>query len=213
MTIAYRVKERRIKLGLTQAELARRVGISQQSLQKIEDGKTQNPRKLLNLSRTLNCDPEWLQFGTICTIRENASEYLNHTIHQNIINQRPVIRDTRNIDLTEVYKLHKQKEYLEVSSGTSKDAFWLTVSGDSMISTSGISISEGHLILVEPQQTVENGDMVVVQLKTNNEIAFKKLVIDVNLTYLTSLNPNYRPIEMTSDFSIIGRVKEARVLL
>jgi len=212
MTIADRVKEKRAELGLTQAELARNVGISQQSLQKIEDGRTQNPRKLLNLSKALNCNPEWLQLGTTSEIRENTSTYRDNISYQSNINKRPVIRDTQGIDWSNVNDFNSQEEWLEVSDKTSKEAFWLAVSGDSMMSTSGISICEGHLILVEPQQTAQNGDMVIVQIKDRNEIAFKKLVIDTGLIYLTSLNPNYRPVEMTNNFSFIGIVKEARVL-
>ncbi|ETX11627.1 repressor [Marinomonas ushuaiensis DSM 15871] len=213
MTIADRVKEKRAELGLTQAELAKRVGISQQSLQKIEDGGTQNPRKLLNLAKELKCTPEWLQLGYIGEVRENASSYLDNIAYQGHFNKRPVIRDIQSIDWSKANDFNSQEEWLEVSSGTSQDAFWLTVSGDSMMSTSGISISEKHLILVEPQQTAHNGDMVIVRMKDRNEVAFKKLVIDTGLIYLASLNSSYRPIEMTDNFSFIGIVKEARLLL
>ncbi|WOD07130.1 helix-turn-helix transcriptional regulator [Marinomonas sp. GJ51-6] len=63
MTLSDRVKQKRIELGLTQTQLANLVGISQQSLQKIEDGKTQNPRKIVALSKVLECEPEWLESG------------------------------------------------------------------------------------------------------------------------------------------------------
>ncbi|NLQ16171.1 helix-turn-helix domain-containing protein [Marinomonas sp. M1K-6] len=212
MNIADRVKQKRLKLGLTQAELARRVGITQQSLQKIEDGRTQNPRKLLNLSKELHCSAEWLQLGTQDEVRESASLY--HNTNETLITHlRPVISSSQ----AAVWPFDKQQEdqptqWLETPANTSESAFWLKVIGDSMTSTSGLSVPEGYFILVEPDVKPKNEDLVVAKVTENHDVTFKKLIMDAGQIYLKPLNPNYRPIEIASTTTIIGTVKQARAL-
>ena len=55
-TMGGRIKEQRIKMGMTQEELAEKVGIGQQSLSRMEQGKTA-PRfeRLQNLADALDC--------------------------------------------------------------------------------------------------------------------------------------------------------------
>ncbi|HFP9954852.1 TPA: helix-turn-helix domain-containing protein, partial [Escherichia coli] len=63
MNLANRAKKRRTELNLTQVEVAKRAGISQQSIEAIENGKTLKPRNLLALASALECDPKWLLLG------------------------------------------------------------------------------------------------------------------------------------------------------
>lgn len=58
-----RVLKRRKILDLTQQQLAKRVGVKQQSIQQLEDGLVKRPRYLLELSRVLECDANWLATG------------------------------------------------------------------------------------------------------------------------------------------------------
>ena len=62
-SLAERVRAARAALGLSQAELAARVGIKQPSLAAIETGETRRPRFLLGLARALGVTPEWLENG------------------------------------------------------------------------------------------------------------------------------------------------------
>jgi SOS-response transcriptional repressor LexA len=212
MNIAERIKHKRTELGLTQAELAKRVGITQQSLQKIEDGRTQNPRKLLNLAKELNCSPEWLQLGTTAEVREKGSHYHNSALTVISDSQCPIISPQQAAHWPSVQLDNSQYEWLDVPIATSGTAFWLTVVGDSMTSTSGLSIPEGYLILVEPDRSAKNGDLIVAKITNHSEVTFKKLIIDAGHTYLKPLNSNYRPIEVSEDLVIIGVVTQARVL-
>lgn len=63
MSLAERVRTRREALGLTQTELADKVGIKQQSIADIEKGQTKNPRKLFELATALQCSAQWLKTG------------------------------------------------------------------------------------------------------------------------------------------------------
>ncbi|MCG7368035.1 helix-turn-helix transcriptional regulator [Pantoea sp. ACRSH] len=62
-TISQRLKQKRMELNLTQAQLAEKAGMKQQSIQQIEAGSTQRPRFLFELAAALQCDPLWLQYG------------------------------------------------------------------------------------------------------------------------------------------------------
>ena len=215
MTIAERVKQKRTDLRLTQAELAKLVGISQQSLQKIEDGRTQNPRKLLNLAKALHCDAEWLLLGTASEVRESASSYTNNNSSSLSLetNLRPIITTQQAAQWPNIAELDERKfDWIETPESTSKSAFWLNVVGDSMMSPSGASVPEGYLILVEPSLTAKNGDLIIAKVADSKDVTFKKLVIDAGRTYLTPLNPNYRPIEVPNDLTVIGVVTQARIL-
>lgn len=64
-TIGKRILQRRKELGLSQEELAKRVGYKGQSgIREIESGKVRKPGKLLELASVLGVRPEWLASGT-----------------------------------------------------------------------------------------------------------------------------------------------------
>ncbi|WP_447716865.1 helix-turn-helix domain-containing protein [Pluralibacter gergoviae] len=63
MTLATRLKERRLEMGMTQTTLAERSGVSQQAIQRIEGGLISRPRFLLEISTALQCEPNWLLHG------------------------------------------------------------------------------------------------------------------------------------------------------
>lgn len=62
-TISQRLKQKRMELNMTQAQLAEKAGMKQQSYQQIEAGSTKRPRYLFELAEALQCDPLWLLYG------------------------------------------------------------------------------------------------------------------------------------------------------
>ena len=66
MTIGKRIKDTRIKLGLTQVELAQSVEISQEAISKYERSVSKSPRSdvMFRIAKTLRVTPEYLQLGT-----------------------------------------------------------------------------------------------------------------------------------------------------
>lgn len=213
MTIAERIKQKRKTLKLTQAELANRVGMSQQSLQKIENGVTRHPRKIIELAAKLECTAEWLMYGPTLGIRENLIHYENIEYKEDHYqeNKRPLLSYSQAANWPHEVELNPSNtKWLRTLHHVSDDAFWLIVEGDSMHSKSGVSVPEGYLILVEPNQTAKSGDLVVAKLLEHNKVVFKKLIIDVHHIYLDSLNANYDQIKVKhGSFTIIGIVKQA----
>lgn len=62
-TLAERLKIAREKAGLSQAQLGEVIGLSQQSVAKIENGDTQQPRKIKEIAKALGVTQTWLQLG------------------------------------------------------------------------------------------------------------------------------------------------------
>ena len=62
-TISQRLRKKREEMNLSQAQLAEKAGMTQQSLQAIEAGNTKRPRFLLEIASVLQCDAHWLLYG------------------------------------------------------------------------------------------------------------------------------------------------------
>jgi repressor LexA len=81
------------------------------------------------------------------------------------------------------------------------DAFMLRVQGDSMIEA---AILDGDLIMVRPQRTAENGEIVVAML--DGEATVKRFYREAGRVRLQPENRAMAPI-YASDVEIIGRVE------
>ncbi|HGH2429917.1 TPA: XRE family transcriptional regulator [Salmonella enterica subsp. enterica serovar Senftenberg] len=62
-TFADRLNAAMSASGLSQAQLAEKVGISQPAIQKMSSGKTNGTRKMVELANALKVRPEWLSSG------------------------------------------------------------------------------------------------------------------------------------------------------
>jgi transcriptional regulator with XRE-family HTH domain len=58
-----RIKEEGEKLGLTQAQLAKKAGVSQRTIGNLESGLRKTARRILGIAKALNQDPEYLVDG------------------------------------------------------------------------------------------------------------------------------------------------------
>lgn len=79
MSIGQRIRDKRKDLKLSRVELSRVVGISSTAMQKIEDGRTKNPKHLIKIASVLQVNPAWLQFGG------NIDEETNISLNANEI--------------------------------------------------------------------------------------------------------------------------------
>jgi len=62
-TFAERLNAAMSAAGISQGQLAEKVGISQPAIQKMTSGKTNGSRKMVELAHALNVRPEWLSSG------------------------------------------------------------------------------------------------------------------------------------------------------
>ncbi|WP_339053346.1 LexA family protein [Arsenophonus endosymbiont of Crataerina pallida] len=204
MTIASRMKQRRKALGLTQLELANSIGISQQSIESIENGRTHKPRNILELAKALQCNPEWLLNG------------------KNIIPLAEITSNSKSIPLLNYMQAacYKEKdlttdetnnyEYTLVNDSVSDNSFALHIEGDSMKP----EFEEGDLVVIDTAIKPTPGEFVFAK-NSNNAGTFKKfrpLGVGVNDFELVPLNTDY-PILRASEHNmhIVGVMVEHRI--
>jgi len=60
MTLGSRIEERRKAIGISQAELARRVGVRQSTMNSLIKGDSRTSRSLVQIARELRTSPEYL---------------------------------------------------------------------------------------------------------------------------------------------------------
>lgn len=79
--LASRLIEARTARGLSQTDLAKKAGTSQQSVQQIESGFVRSPRNIPDLAKVLKVEVSWLQFGG--ELKEN--KFLLHHEEEEIL--------------------------------------------------------------------------------------------------------------------------------
>ncbi|AUI88128.1 LexA family transcriptional repressor [Vibrio azureus] len=216
MSFADRVKQRRKELNLSQSELAERVGVAQQSIHKIEDGRTLKPRNILQLASALKCSALWLQGLepqddnlAVCN-KDHTSPSNTAMVMTSGIRSLPILSQAQAGDWAKVIHDKDQDFDQQITSvKVSEKAFAMRVTGNSMTNPFGYpSIPAGSVIVVEPCSSPDNGKIVVAILNDAPEATIKKLEIDGPQKYLLPLNPKYDPISISGNCRIIGYVKQ-----
>jgi len=83
----------------------------------------------------------------------------------------------------------------------SSDAYVLKVRGDSMIEA---HITDGDFVVIRPQQTARNGDIVVAQVE-ENAVTLKRFFKEKDQIRLQPANPAY-PAQFYDDVRIQGKL-------
>lgn len=205
-----RIRARRIQLDMTQASLAKALGVSRVSVTKWESGSTRpDGANLHHLAVVLSTTSEWLLYGQGDAPGDDTSvqPYRQHT------KTVPVLSYVQAGLWTETYaqgQLNDIMGWCPTSAHVSDDAFALTVRGESMTNPSGSpTIPEGSIVIVEPHfGMIEDlyGKIVVAILDGTSEATIKKLVWDGPKRYLMPLNPAFKPLEINGNCRIIGKI-------
>lgn len=204
--------------------LAKETGVKQPTIFRILEGESVTPRDdtVRPLADYFGISMEDLRYADLKrTDREglvvsrpasqsNVEEAPSQYGHR----MAPVISWVQAGEWSEAVDLHQPghgDSYEPVPNAAGRHVFWLRVVGDSMTSQAGVSVPEGHLILVDPDVEPMNGSLVVAKLEDSQDVTFKKLVIDAGQKYLKPLNPNYKTTPINGNCRIVGVVIEAKI--
>lgn len=197
---AEKIKSLRKQRGLTQAQLAKEVGLSQQAVGKWETGRSAPDQKMLQfLADYFSVSLDSLigrQGGGVNQLREGPEEY-----------DIPIIGTVK----AGYNALAFQEDYGTEPAAVKnpEEYFYLIVRGDSMEPR----IVSGDLALVHQQHDVESGDLAVV-LVDGEEGTLKKVVKKNGAVILQPFNPGYETqVYLGRDIkrlTIVGKVVETK---
>lgn len=171
MELGLRVKAAREAAGLSQAELAERVGMRQTGIGSIEAGDVERPRKIIEIARALNVTPEALLGDKLPTFAAR------HGIAPNA--SAPFPTPELPARLIPVYgvavggddgRMKFNGERLDMVGCPPElrnvaNAYAVNVSGESMVP----SFKPGQIAWVNPNLSARPGDDVIVQIKPEDE--------------------------------------------
>ena len=163
-TLGERVKARRMELGITQKELGDLVGVSQNSITKIENGG--NTTFITELASALGVDVMWLSTGA--SEHKSAQKVIEQSLDNYFSNERDLLHKHR-IDYYDVRAAagitgFENSDYPEIIS-----SLYLTDEG--MAQLVGKKSSDGICLVNVPtdsmEPTIRKGDIVFLDTKVN----------------------------------------------
>lgn len=183
-TIGEKIKEARIKKGLSQTELAEQLGYkSRSSINKIEVAGRDIPRsQIVKIAKILDVTPAYLMGWE--DDKPNAAP-----LAENKIYQIPVFSSVSAG--FGAYACSDIIDYMPLfieNSADVPDMLCIKVTGQSMFP----KIEDGDIIIVRKQDSIDSGSIAVV-LVDNEEGFVKKVVYDQETIELHSINPEYAP--------------------
>jgi len=206
MTFSETLKECRKKRHISQAELAAKLGVTQQAVGKWESGKSSpDPTTVARLSELLNTTADYL-LGLYRPV--NALEAETRFFGCYTESLIPVIGTVKAGYGALAFEEDYGQEYARVKDPA--NYFYLVVRGDSMEPR----IQDGDLALVHKQDTLENGDLGVLIYGEEGEGTLKRYLQRGNSVVLQPFNPNYSEMvikgEDLNNLHIAGRVVETK---
>lgn len=206
------IKKYRERLGISQAELARRIGLPRQTLNNYELGKREaDYETLLKLSEELNTTVQ----GLLTDKELEAVPSLTTQPEYRGFN----ILDKKNVFMVPIFQsvsagfgayaddqICGYEPVPARSKREAEESIAIAVRGDSMYP----KIEEGDLVIVHKQDYFENGDIVVAIVCGQNDGFVKRAFQTEGKLTLESINPSYPPIIFTGarldDIKILGVV-------
>jgi len=216
MKIGDRIKKYREKIGLSQSELARRIGVKPQAVQAWETGKNGPSRKRGQaIAKELRITEEELEFGTSVERADPSPKGSN----PDLLKKMSFILSESRIPLLSdefregwgifPYRSEGIMALLDSPEGASERAFGIRVRGRGMEP----EFFEGEIVIVDPALEVQSGDFVVVLLEGQKYALVRRLLVEPDQTrYLEGLHPVYggAPIPLLSPPLFLGKIIEKR---
>ena len=197
MTIGDRVKALRMKKGLTQSELAERLGYkSKTSVAHIENGRDIPRAMIVKLSDILETSPAYLmgwedEQKPELTLPDLYEKYDN--INPVQLKRFPLLGD---IACGEPIFADEDKESFVMADMDIKADFCLKAKGDSMINA---RINDGDIVFIQSMPIVDDGEIAAVIIE--DEATLKRVYYyrEENKLMLVAENPKYKPLVYTNE--------------
>ena len=189
------IKKKRIEAGLTQEELAEKLGPQKSAIAKYENGRVENIKRstIKKMSDILKCNPSYLM-GL-----DEPTPSRRIPVYGKVAAGIPIEAVENIID------------FEDIPSTWDGEYAALKVKGDSM----SPRIEDGDVIICRVTNDAESGD-IVVALINGQDATVKKLIKNPDGIVLQPLNPSYEPLYFSKEAQastpviIWGKVVENR---
>lgn len=196
-TTGERIKEARKMRGMTQTELAEKIGMKFSAIHKYENGLVVNLKRetIAALANALEVSPAWL----MCM---DDTPILPSTIIP-----MPAMRKVPLIGSiacgTPILADENREGAVDIPDHVRAD-FALRCKGDSMINA---RIFDGDIVYIRQQESVEHGEIAAILI--DDEATLKRVYIYDDCISLEAENPQYRPMvyrgEEMNNIRILGK--------
>lgn len=202
MTMADRIKERRLQMAYTQEELAKKLGLQKSAIAKYENGRVENIKRsvIAEMANVLECSPSYLMGWDEASPKSHKKGIVINVLG----------RVAAGVPLEAIEDIIDTEEISEEMAKTG-EFFGLQIDGDSMEPR----MQKGDVVIVRKQDDAESGDVVIAMIN-GNDATCKRLRKYRDGIELVSNNPIYKPMFFSNEeiiskpVKIIGKVVELR---
>jgi len=209
-----RIRLIREKLGLSQEEFGKRIGVTKAAVSQWESGEIKNYRNanLFAIQNLSGYSAEWIVTGEGSErskgSRKSASEA--NTKAGPTVYSVPLISWVQAgqwNDVVDIYRPGEGEKPVYTTRKVGNRAFALRVVGDSMENPNGRpTYPQGSIVIVDPDRAPLHGSAVIVRLEDSKQATFKQLIIEGDAQYLKPLNPRYPVMPIDGNATICGVV-------
>ncbi|WP_240688424.1 transcriptional repressor LexA [Anoxybacillus sp. ST70] len=195
--VGEKIKEFRLKRGMSQEELADLLGTTKQTVSRYETGERKaNQDVLFKLSEIFKV-----------SIDDFFPSKKENEVKSIVFTKLPIVGAVSCGNGVLAYQEIEGYEEVPTSWLNGGEYFFLRAKGDSMINA---RIMDGDLLLIRRQDDVENGEIAAVLI--DGEAVLKRVYKTNGTIILQSENPKYQPIVLQKDnmkdVRIIGKLKK-----
>ena len=199
------IKQRRIELGLTMADVAQSVGVSEATISRWESGDIANMKrdKIVSLAKALHVSPSFIMGWDEPETEDIVSSNKYNNVFPIKTHKIPLLGD---IACGEPIFASEDKESYVLAGTDIRADFFLRACGDSMINA---RIYDGDIVFIREQPMVEKGEIAAVII--NDEATLKRVYYypEQNKIILNPENPAYEPFvyvgEELNSIRILGK--------
>lgn len=214
-TLAERLSTALAAMNLSEAELARRVGVTQQAINSVANGNTKRPRYIGEIAKALDTTVDWLLNGTgIGPVAEDGhkSNAVMPPLHTDFIpgpQDLPIRGNVRGgseglfFDNGDIQGMaHRPGNLTGVPN-----AFACYVTGDSMEPR----YFEGELLYINPIKPVKPGDFVLVEMFDHQAFIKRLIRRTADKVIVAQYNPqkeyDYPADQVKRIYKVVGQVE------
>lgn len=197
------LRKRRQELGLTMLNVADKVGVTEATISRWENGQIANMRRhhIYKLAQTLNIDPTLLLKNDFADSDSTSSYLMYENVFPITTKKIPLLGE---IACGEPIFANEEHEYSVEASADIQADFALKAKGDSMINA---RINDGDIVFIRKQSDVDNGEIAAVII--DDEATLKRVYKSAAGVTLVAENPKYEPLIYTEkdgvSINILGK--------